>query len=104
MTRTPPSAVTWIILWLVALVARLPAAFLLPNPEQDAYSYAEIIARLSANFAHLQSADLFGFWLPLFPLAAAIPNLWIDNPLLVGKILSALCGSTSCVLVFAISE
>ena len=98
------SPVTIYFLLLIALATRLTAAFLLPNPEQDAYSYVEIITRLSANFGHLRLADLFGFWLPLFPMAAAIPNLWIDNPLLTGKILSALCGSTSCVLVFAISE
>jgi hypothetical protein len=48
--------------------------------------------------------DLYGFWLPLFQIAAAILNRWIDNPLLAGKILSSLCGAISCVLVFAITE
>ena len=95
---------TWLVLWSIALAIHLPAAFLLPNAEQDGYSYAETIARLSANLGHLRLTDLYGFWLPLFQLAAAILNRWIDNPLLAGKILSALCGAASCVLVFAIAE
>jgi hypothetical protein len=96
----------WIAIWLIAIGSRATAAFLLPNAEQDGYSYAEIIARLSAHISsgHLQWADLFGFWFPLFQLAAAIPNIWIGHPLVAGKILSALCGASSCVLVFAITQ
>jgi hypothetical protein len=96
----------WIAIWLIAIGTRVTAAFLLPNAEQDGYSYAEIIARLSAHLSsgHLRWADLFGFWFPLFQLVAAIPNVWIDNPLLAGKVLSALCGAGSCVLVFAITQ
>ena len=94
----------WAILWSIALATRLPAAFLLPNAEQDGYSYAETIARLSANLGHLRLTDLYGFWLPLFQIAAAVVNRWIDNPLLTGKILSSLGGAISCVLVFAITE
>lgn len=102
--RVNYSARTWAILWSLALVVRLSAAFLLPTAEQDGYSYAEAIARLSANLGHLQWKDLFGFWLPLFQLTAALLNIWIDNALLAGKILSALCGATSCVLVFALTK
>src|SRR6266436_6611665 len=96
----------WIAVWLIALAIRLTAAFLLPNPEQDGYSYAEIIARLSCQISggHFQLVDLFGFWFPLFPIAAAIPNLWIDNSLVAGKVLSALCGAGSCGIVFAIAR
>ena len=96
----------WIILWTTALATRLLAAWLLPNAEQDGYSYAEMIARWSASFSagHFRLADLFGFWLPLFPIVAAIPNTWIGNALLVGKILTGLCGAVSCVLIFAITE
>lgn len=96
----------WLILWGAALVSRLVAALLLPNAEQDGYSYAEIITRWSTTLSagHFRVTDLFGFWLPLFPLAAALPNIWIGHPLLVGKMLSALCGATSCLLVFAITR
>jgi hypothetical protein len=97
---------TWILLFFLAFSTRLIAAFILPNAEQDGYSYAEIAARWSANLSasHFRLTDLFGFWLPLFQLATALPNVWIGNSLLAGKILSALCGATSCLLVFAITE
>ena len=104
ITRTRSRAWIWTLLWLVAMAVRLPTAFLLPNAERDGYSYAETIAWLSANFGHLRLTDLFGFWLPLFQLTAAVPNVWIDQPLLTGKILSGLCGAVSCVLVFAITQ
>jgi hypothetical protein len=106
VAETRPNVWAWIILWVTALATRLLAAFLLPNAEQDGYSYAEIIARWSASLSagHFHLADLFGFWLPLFPFAAAIPNIWIGNALLVGKILSGVCGAVSCLLIFAITE
>lgn len=94
----------WAVLWSIALATRLPAAFLLPNAEQDGYSYAETIARLSANLGHLRFTDLYSFWLPVFQIAAAVLNRWIDNPLLAGKILSSLSGAVSCVLVFCVTE
>jgi uncharacterized membrane protein len=96
----------WIILWLLALVTRLWAAFYLPNAEQDGYSDAITIARLSTALAsgHFHLADLYGFWLPLFQFVAALPNVWINDPLLCGKVLSGLCGATSCILVFAIAQ
>jgi hypothetical protein len=104
IARTGANVWKWIILWAIALAVRIPAAFLLPNAEQDGYSYAETIAWLSANFGHLRLKDLFGFWLPLFQITAATLNAWIDNPLLAGKILSSVCGAASCVLVFAITK
>jgi hypothetical protein len=90
----------------IALVTRLLAAFLLPNAEQDGYSYAEIATRWSAALSagHFRLSDLFGFWLPLFPFATAMLKIWIGNSLLTGKILSALCGAMCCVLVFAIAQ
>jgi hypothetical protein len=104
VARTGSNVWTWIILWAIALAVRVPAALLLPNAEQDGYSYAETIAWLSANFSHLRFKDLFGFWLPLFQVTAATLNVWIDDPLLAGKILSSVCGAGSCVLVFAITK
>ena len=96
----------WIIVWVLALASRLWAGFYLPNAEQDGYSDAETIARLSAALAggQFQVSDLYGFWLPLFQLVAAVPNLWVGDALLCGKIVSALCGAVSCVLVFAITQ
>lgn len=103
-TSVPPAV--WIVLWLLALATRLGAAFYLPNAEQDGYSDAETIGRLSAALAsgHFHLADLYGFWLPLFQFVSALPNIWIDNPLLCGKVVSAMCGAISCLLVFAIAH
>jgi hypothetical protein len=100
----PVSQSLWLVLSVTALVSRLAAALLLPNAEQDGYSYAEIITQWSTGLStgNFCVAGLFGFWLPLFPLAAAIPNIWIGHSLLLGKMLSALCGATSCLLVFTI--
>jgi hypothetical protein len=102
----PVRTSTWVVLWASALVSRLIAALLLPNAEQDGYSYAELATRWSAALSagHFRLSDLFGFWLPLFQFATAILNVWIGNSLLTGKILSALCGAMCCVLVFAIAR
>lgn len=93
-------------LFALALATRAGAAFLLPNAEQDAYSYAEIIGRLSDRLAagHFRLADLFGFWLPMFQFVCAVVNLWVHDPIIAGKVINALCGAVSCVLVFAISK
>ena len=101
-----PGLSTWILLWAVALAVRTWAAFFLPNAEQDGYSDAEMIARLSASLAggHFRLTDLYGFWLPLFQFVAAVPNMWLHDPLLAGKLLSSLCGAVSCVLIFAIAQ
>ena len=96
---------TWVAVWSIALATRIFAAIFLPNAELDAYSYVETIARLSARLTagHFRLADLFDFWLPLFPFSAGLINVWVGQPLLVGKILSALCGAASCALVFAVT-
>jgi hypothetical protein len=95
----------WAAVWSLALATRIVAAVLLPNPDQDAYCYTETITRLSSTLAagHIRLADLFDFWLPLFPVAAALLDLCIGNPLFAGKILSALCGAATCALVFGIT-
>ena len=51
------------------------------------HSYAEIIARLTAQFetGHFQLSELYGFWLPLFQVAAAILNLFIHSPIVAGN-------------------
>ncbi len=98
-------ATIWTVLWSTALATRLWAAFYLPNAEQDGYSDAETIARFSASLAsgEFRLADLYGFWLPLFQFVAAVPNIWLGDALLAGKIVSSLCGAVSCVLTFSIA-
>ncbi|MEY2484747.1 MAG: hypothetical protein QOH39_395 [Verrucomicrobiota bacterium] len=96
---------TWVVLWGIAIASRVAAAVLLPNAEQDGYSYAEAIANLSGRIAggSFHVTDLFGFWLPLFQFFSAILNLFVHNPIAVGKIVSLLCGASACVLVFALT-
>jgi hypothetical protein len=102
--RAPLPAGTFAILCLLALGTRVTAVFIFPNPEQDGYSYVETIARLSASLSAgtFRAVDLFDFWLPGYQFAGAIANLWVQNPLLAGKLLSAGCGAASCVLVFGV--
>jgi hypothetical protein len=96
----------WIVMCVVALAVSGVAAFLLPIAEADGYSYAEEIARRTAQISagHLRIVDLYGFWLPLFQLTASLVNVGIDNPMLAGKLISAFCGATSSVLVFVITK
>ena len=95
----------WLALWVIALAIRLWGVWYFPTAEQDGYSDAETIGRFSADIVAgtFAFSHLYGFWLPLFQLIAAIPNIWLHNSLLAGEIVSALFGATSCVLVFAVS-
>ncbi len=95
----------WVILATVALATRFWGAFFFPNAEADGYSDAETIARFSHAFAHgtFHLADLYGFWLPLFQVVAALLNLFVHNPLLAGKIVSAATGAVSCLLAFGVT-
>src|SRR5947208_3309576 len=71
----------------VALVSRAAAAFVLPNAEQDGYSYAEIIEGLTKHLetGQFHMSDLYGFWLPGFQSATALVNLGVHEPLVAGK-------------------
>ena len=94
---------TFAILSLLALGTRVAAAFVFPNPEQDAYSYVETITRLSASL----SAGTFGWSICSISGYHCINSrprsrIWM-HILLVGKIISAICGAVSCVLVFGIA-
>lgn len=101
-----PGRWSWLVVWSVALAVRLAAAWLIPNAEQDGYSYCEIIrdwsGKLSAGTFRL--TDLFGFWLPGFQFVAAVVNLVLPDPLLAGKIICAVSGAISCVVVFALAS
>jgi hypothetical protein len=47
--------------------------------------------------------DLYGFWLPLFQLISAVANIFIRNGFYAGKIVSALFGIGSCLLVYSLT-
>jgi hypothetical protein len=93
-------------LFVIALASRVVASFILPNAEQDGYSYAETIGQLTEHFraGQFHLSDLYGFWLPLFQIVAAALNFWTHDPILSGKVINALCGAVSLVLVFLITR
>jgi hypothetical protein len=99
------SPLFWSALWVIAVAIRLWGVWYFPTAEQDGYSDAETIARFSADIVAgtFSFSHLYGFWLPLFQLAAAIPNIWLHNPLLAGEVVSGVCGAIACVLTFAVS-
>jgi hypothetical protein len=98
----------WLIslLLVIALISRAIGAMILPNPEQDGYSYAEIIGQLTKEFVagRFHVSSLYGFWLPLFQVVSAIVNVGVHDPIISGKIVNAVCGAVSLVLVFVITR
>src|SRR6185436_1051477 len=76
-----------------------------PNEEGDAYSYIRTIESLRAGMSGgtFEITDLFGFWLPMYQLICAAISFLAGQPLLVAKLISAVCGVGVCLLVFQIS-
>jgi len=95
----------WILLLLCAGVPRVLAALCLPNEEGDPYSYLQAIEvmRASLNGGTFTLSELFGFWLPLYQFVCALISLVVGNTLYVAKLVSAVCGTGVCLLVFAVS-
>jgi hypothetical protein len=95
----------WPTLVLVAGIPRIAGAFLLPNAFGDAYVYIRDIGTMSTKLSQGTFAltDLYGFWLPLYQFISAIVNVFLRNGFYAGKIVSALFGVGSCVLVYSIT-
>src|SRR5688572_25682075 len=95
----------WVFLFAVAAIPRLLGAFLLPNTFGDAYVYIRDIGNLSTKIkaGTLALTDLYGFWLPLYQLIAALVNVFVGNGFYTGKIVSALAGIGVCLLVYTIT-
>ena len=95
----------WLGLVLVGGIPRVLTAFLLPNPDGDAYAYIDNIERwragLSAGTFSVKS--LFGFWLPAYQFVCAFICVFVDHPIYVSKLFSAICGTGICLLVFYIT-
>jgi len=90
----------------IAIVSRIVASVTLPNAEQDGYSYAEIVERLTQHLetSQFHFSDLYGFWLPLFQVVTATLNLAIHDPLVAGKIVNVICGAAAAILVFDLTQ
>lgn len=96
----------WLVLLLSAGIPRILAAFLLPNEEGDPYAYVQAIDMMRASIVGgtFTISELFGFWLPLYQFLCALITVVVDEPLYVAKVVSAVCGTGVCLLVFELSE
>lgn len=105
-TNKRQRAALWIGLALVSGTPRLIAAFLFPNPDGDAYSYFGTIETWRAHLAAgtFSVKELHSFWLPLYQFISAVLSLVVDHPMYVSKVVSAICGTGSCMLVFSITR
>jgi len=104
MRRSVYSKTGWLILVLVAAVPRVLGAFFLPNAFGDAYVYIRDIGVMSTKLSsgRFAFADLYGFWLPFYQFISAVVNLFVRNGFYSGKIVSALFGVGSCLLIYSI--
>lgn len=95
---------------LVALTAGLPriagALFLQREPFRDAYCYIEQMSIIRGKIVAgtFSVNDLFGFWLPLYQFFCSIISLVVNQPVYVGKLVSAVAGIGVCVLVYLCSH
>src|SRR5438445_983618 len=97
--------VPWLVLVLLSSIPRILSAFFLPNAFGDAYVYIQEIGTLSTKLSTgtFRLTDLFGFWLPLYQSVSAIVNMPLKNGFYSGKLVAALFGVGSCLLVYTIS-
>lgn len=90
---------------LIASAPRILGAFFLPNTFGDAYVYIRDIGNLSTKIkaGTFALTDLYGFWLPLYQVIAAAINVFVGNGFYAGKVVAAMFGIGSCLLVYAIT-
>lgn len=95
----------WLVLVAIATIPRLLGAFFLPNTFGDAYVYIRDIGTLSTKIkgGTFGLTDLYGFWLPLYQLVAALINVFAGNGFYAGKIVSAVFGIGVCLLVYVLT-
>ena len=105
MRRQPNQTVLWLALVLVSAIPRVLGAFVLPNAFGDAYVYIRTIGELSIKLSAKTFAitDLYGFWLPLYQFISAVINVSVGNGFYTGKVVSAIFGIGSCVLVYHVT-
>lgn len=94
----------WLLL-IISAIARILGAFLLPNAFGDAYVYIRDIGDMSAKLTARTFAitDLYGFWLPLYQFLSAVINVLVGNAFYAGKVVSAIFGVGSCLLIYGIT-
>lgn len=105
MRRLRNPRTLWLTLVLISGVPRIAGAFTLPNAFGDAYVYIRDIGTMSTKLSAGTFAltDLYGFWLPLYQFISALINVFVGNGFYTGKIVSAIFGVGSCLLVYSIT-
>ena len=105
MRRPSNQTVLWLTLVLVSAIPRILGAFFLPNAFGDAYVYIRTIGDWSLKLSARTFAitDLYGFWLPLYQFISAVINVFVGNGFYTGKVVSAIFGIGSCLLVYKIT-
>src|SRR5215510_13571825 len=95
----------WTALILISGVPRILGVFFLPNAFGDAYSYLDAIDLMRSKMADGTFAikDLYGFWFPMYQITCATVSLFFGHTFYVAKLVSALCGTGACLLVYQIS-
>ena len=104
--RVPTNPRTlWPALILVSGIPRIAGAFTLPNAFGDAYVYIRDIGAMSTKLSQgtFAMTDLYGFWLPLYQFISAVVNIAFRNGFYAGKIVAALFGIGSCLLIYSIT-
>jgi hypothetical protein len=103
-TPTNPRAL-WPTLVLVSGIPRIAGAFALPNAFGDAYVYIRDIGTMSTKLSGgtFTLTDLYGFWLPLYQFICAAINVVVRNGFYTGKVVSAIFGVGSCLLIYSIT-
>jgi hypothetical protein len=91
---------------LFAAIPRILGAFFLPNAFGDAYVYVQEIGTLTTKISSgsFRLTDLFGFWLPLYQLIAALVNVLVKNGFYSGKIVAAIFGAGACLFVYLVTQ
>jgi len=105
MHRPSNQTVLWLALVLVSAIPRILGAFFLPNAFGDAYVYIRDIGVLSTKLTARTFAitDVYGFWLPLYQFISAVINVFVGNGFYTGKLVSAVFGVGSCLLVYSVT-
>jgi hypothetical protein len=95
----------WPALVLISGIPRIAGAFFLPNAFGDAYVYIRDIGTMSTKLRNGTFAltDLYGFWLPLYQFISAVANVFLGNGFYAGKIVAAVFGIGSCLLIYSIT-
>lgn len=94
-----------LLVFTTSLIVRVVGALWLPNAFGDAYAYTEQIyyMRRSLLTGSFSLSSLFGFWLPLYQVICAGISVVGGSPFYVPKLVSALCGSGTCVLIYLLT-